>query len=70
LYAHLNDFTVKEGDRVKKGDIIGYTDTTGLALGDHLHFGILAWGYATNPLFFFDKKYLNYNLYPYIGSSD
>jgi len=70
LYAHLNDFTVKEGDIVKKGDIIGHTDTTGLALGDHLHFGVLIWGYAANPIFFFDKKYLSYYLYPYFGSSN
>ena len=67
LYAHLNDATVKEGDTVKKGEVIGHTDTTGLALGDHLHFGVLAWGYAANPIFFFDGKYLGYYLYPYFG---
>ena len=41
LYAHMNDFTVKPGDLVKKGDLIGHTDSTGLAFGDHLHFGII-----------------------------
>ena len=63
LYAHLNDFAVKVGDFVKRGQVIGHTDTTGLALGDHLHFGTLIWGYAANPLFFFDGRYLNYYLY-------
>lgn len=63
LYGHLYDFKVKEGDIVKKGQIIGHTDTTGLALGDHLHFGVLIWGYAANPLFFFDGRYLNYYFY-------
>ena len=63
LYGHLNDFSVKVGDAVKKGQTIGHTDTTGLALGDHLHFGVLIWGYAANPIFFFDGRYLKYYLY-------
>ena len=69
LYAHLNDFAVKEGDKVKKGQVIGHTDTTGLALGDHLHFGVLVWGYATNPIFYFDKRYMNYYIYPHFKRS-
>lgn len=69
LYAHLNDFAVKEGQYVKKGEVIGHTDSTGLALGDHLHFGVLVWGYATNPIFYFDRRYLNYYLYPYFRKS-
>ncbi len=63
LYGHLLDFKVKEGDIVKKGQVIGRTDTTGLALGDHLHFGVLVWGYAVNPIYFFDPKYLKYYFY-------
>lgn len=63
LYGHMNDFSVKVGDTVKKGQIIGHTDTTGLALGDHLHFGVLVWGYAANPIFFFDGRYLKYYFY-------
>ena len=63
LYGHLNDFTVSEGEYVKKGQLIGHTDTTGLALGDHLHFGVLIWGYAANPIFFFDGYYLHYYFY-------
>jgi len=63
LYGHLNDFTVAEGQTVKKGQVIGYTDTTGLAFGDHLHFGVLIWGYAANPIFFLDGRYLNYYFY-------
>lgn len=63
LYGHLNDFAVHEGEYVKKGQLIGHTDTTGLALGDHLHFGVLIWGYAANPIFFFDGYYLHYYFY-------
>jgi len=65
LYGHLNDFTVKEGNFVKKGQVIGHTDTTGLALGDHLHFGVLIWGYAANPIYFFDGRYLKYHFYKF-----
>ncbi len=63
LYAHLNDFTVKPGDYVKKGQIIGHTDTTGFALGDHLHFGVLVWGYATNPYYYVIPWSVNHYLY-------
>jgi murein DD-endopeptidase MepM/ murein hydrolase activator NlpD len=63
LYGHLNDYKVKPGDVIKKGQVIGHTDTTGLALGDHLHFGTLVWGYAANPIFFFDGHYLKYYFY-------
>ncbi len=66
LYAHLNDFTVKPGQKVKKGEIIGHTDTTGFALGDHLHFGVLVWGYATNPYFYLIKWNMNHYIYRHL----
>ena len=34
------------------------TDTTGLALGDHLHFGVLVQGLEVNPIEWFDKKWV------------
>jgi len=63
LYGHLKDYRVKVGQEVKKKEIIGRTDTTGFALGDHLHFGVLVWGYATDPYFYFIKWNMNHYIY-------
>ncbi|MDO8826151.1 M23 family metallopeptidase [Methylophaga sp.] len=45
-YAHLDSFAVESGDRVKKGEILGYVGNTGNAITTppHLHFGIYSGG--------------------------
>jgi len=58
LYAHLSRVTAKEGQRLKKGQIMGYTDSTGLAGGDHLHYGVLLSGHPVNPIEWWDRKWL------------
>jgi murein DD-endopeptidase MepM/ murein hydrolase activator NlpD len=38
MYLHMSSLVANEGDRVKKGDLIGHMGSTGIATGSHLHF--------------------------------
>jgi murein DD-endopeptidase MepM/ murein hydrolase activator NlpD len=49
-YAHLSKFNAPVGDRVTRGDIIGFIGSTGRSTGWHLHYEILANGKLINPL--------------------
>jgi murein DD-endopeptidase MepM/ murein hydrolase activator NlpD len=49
-YFHLSKFLVHEGQRVKRGDIIGLVGRTGKALGPHLHYEVRINGTPVNPL--------------------
>jgi hypothetical protein len=40
IYGHLNDFTVKNGQHVSPGDLLGHAGNTGFSTGNHLHFGL------------------------------
>lgn len=50
LYAHCSQLLVKEGDFVKRGEIIGKIGATGWATGPHLHFEVRKNGTPINPL--------------------
>lgn len=52
LYAHLSDFAVREGDEVKKGQLIGFVGSTGLATGPHLHFELRCGDKYLNPEYY------------------
>jgi len=58
LYSHLSSISVKEGDEIKKGGIVGKTGITGLAVGDHLHFGVYVHGVPVRPLEWWDQKWI------------
>ena len=62
LYAHLSHMDVMDGQMVEKGDIIGKTGKTGLAGGDHLHYGTLIHQTYVNPIEWWDKKWIENNI--------
>ncbi|MFQ5787648.1 MAG: M23 family metallopeptidase [Thermodesulfobacteriota bacterium] len=62
LYGHLSTTDVNKGDRVKKKQIIGRTGQTGLAAGDHLHYGVYINGIAVRPIEWWDSKWINDNI--------
>jgi murein DD-endopeptidase MepM/ murein hydrolase activator NlpD len=69
LYSHLSSIDVKAGEHIKKAQILGRTGETGLAVGDHLHYGVYLNGIAVLPLEWWDEKWLRDNVYPKLQSS-
>ncbi|KOH42893.1 peptidase M23 [Sunxiuqinia dokdonensis] len=55
LYGHLNEFNVKEGQKVKRGNVIGYVGNAGTSSGPHLHYEVHKNGKAVNPQYFYFK---------------
>lgn len=49
LYAHLNDYTVRKGQKVVRGDLIGKVGSTGKSTGPHLHYEVHYKGRPDNP---------------------
>ena len=56
MYAHLNTSTVRKGDSVSQGDLIGTVGTTGYSTGPHLHFAIFKNSRPVNPLDFLNSR--------------
>lgn len=52
-YAHLSKKAVKTGQKVKRGDIVGYMGSTGLSVGTHLHYEVFKNGEHVNPIHYF-----------------
>ena len=61
-YSHLSAIDVKIGQVISKGDVIGRTGTTGLAGGDHLHFGIIVHNTFVNPVEWWDATWIKNNI--------
>jgi murein DD-endopeptidase MepM/ murein hydrolase activator NlpD len=62
LYGHMSSIGVKKGQLVAKGDIIGKTGSSGLAGGDHLHFGMLVHNTYVNPIEWWDETWIKNNI--------
>jgi len=69
LYGHLSSIDVKVGDQLKQRQLIGKTGETGLAAGDHLHFGVYLHGLAVLPVEWWDQKWINDNVQPKLAGS-
>lgn len=52
-FAHMHGFAVRQGQRVKRGDLIGYVGDTGLSTAPHLHYEVFVNGAHVNPIHYF-----------------
>jgi murein DD-endopeptidase MepM/ murein hydrolase activator NlpD len=50
IYGHLNDFNVRNGQKVHRGDVIGYVGNTGTSVANHLHYEIKLNGRNVDPV--------------------
>ncbi|MDL2251905.1 M23 family metallopeptidase [Odoribacter sp. OttesenSCG-928-J03] len=53
LYAHMNEFNVKKGQKVKRGEVIGYVGNTGLSFGPHVHYEVRRNNKPIDPINFY-----------------
>ncbi|MBX7050571.1 MAG: M23 family metallopeptidase [Flavobacteriales bacterium] len=53
LYAHMSRVAVRPGEKVKRGQIIGYVGNTGTSTGPHLHYEVIKNGEKVDPAFYF-----------------
>jgi len=53
LYAHLSKYKARAGQRVKRGDVIGYVGSTGRSEAPHLHYEVLKDKKVVNPINFY-----------------
>ncbi|WP_319525133.1 M23 family metallopeptidase [uncultured Desulfosarcina sp.] len=62
LYAHLSRIQAAVGNIVEQGEIIGETGMTGMAGGDHLHYGTLIHQTYVNPIEWWDENWIKNNV--------
>jgi len=62
VYGHMSVINVQSGQHLKKGDIMGKTGNSGFAIGDHLHFSIVAGGQFVNPVEWWDPHWIADNI--------
>ena len=70
MYGHLSRIDVDVDQPITKGEIIGLTGQTGLATGDHLHFGFMVHGIFVNPIEWWDHHWIKGNIYKKFSMMD
>ncbi|MEW5974312.1 MAG: M23 family metallopeptidase [Acidobacteriota bacterium] len=68
LYGHMSSIDVKVGQQVRKKEVLGKSGATGLAGGDHLHFGMFLQGVPVNPTEWWDGKWIKDHVLDRIAS--
>jgi len=53
LYAHMDKILAKKGQKIKRGDVIGYLGNTGLSTGPHLHYEVRKNDKPIDPINFY-----------------
>ena len=59
-YAHLDRFNVKAGQRVRRGELIGFVGNTGRSTAPHLHYEVWVRDQAQNPIHFILDEYRSF----------
>lgn len=60
-YGHLEGFAAKPGQRVRRGDLLGYVGNTGRSTGPHLHYEVWVRDQAQNPIHFILDEYRSFS---------
>ncbi len=55
LYGHMSRVNVRMGQKVKRGDVIGFVGSTGRSTGPHCHYEVIKDGHKINPINFFSS---------------
>ena len=53
LYGHMSKISVRQGQKVKRGDVIGLVGNTGTSVGPHLHYEVIKDGEKVNPAHYY-----------------
>lgn len=69
LYSHLSEFAVQVDEDVERGQTLGRSGKTGLAVGDHLHYEVLIHGIPVNPMEWWDAKWIEAKVYEVMGDA-
>ena len=56
VYAHCNSIRVREGDEIKRGDLVATIGNTGRSTGPHLHFELRLDGHPVDPMDYLPRE--------------
>ena len=59
-YGHLESFNIRPGQRVRRGDVVGFVGSTGRSTGPHLHYEVWVREQAQNPIHFILDEYRSF----------